>query len=193
MSNQVESAEGHNTSSANEDSTQIIEIDLANLSDIQKRSLLSVLGTFAAIIVYLLELGIFTGFMKNFIPSDYQILTDFVTNFIITFIPYLIVIFFMIEVFIAYQMLLNNKENLEFGAQIFDYTGLVLLAIVALFFISIVSIPSTPIVGSNHAINQTFPTIVELFLFLIIVFVLIELSLVPFYIRKKLGNQVTTK
>ena len=86
MSNQAESIENKGNSTPNTPSVEVVEIDLGNLSETQKVTLVSVLGSFTLQLIFLLNLGFVTDIFKNFIPSTYQILTDYVRDFLNTFV-----------------------------------------------------------------------------------------------------------
>ena len=73
--------------------TDIIEIDIDKLSDTQKLVLLSVPIVFLVQLFYLFNLKFFSDFFKGMIAGDYVLLPDYVKNFIVIFIPYLILIF----------------------------------------------------------------------------------------------------
>ena len=184
MSNQAESIENKGNSTPNNPSVEIVEIDLGKLSETQKLTLASVLGSFILQLIYLLNLGFVTDLFKNFIPSAYKDLTNYVRDFLMTFVVYFVVLFFVVALYIGYQILLNDKSNLYLGAQIFDYTVITALSFFALFFISIVIINPTPSI-----INETFPNLVELFLFLLMLALMVVIAMIPFYVETTLTKR----
>ena len=184
MSNQAESIENKGNSTPNSPSVEVVEIEIGNLSETQKLTLISVLGSFIVQLIFLFNLGFVTDIFKNFIPSTYQILTNYVRDFLNTFVIYLLVLFLVIEIYITYQVLLNDNNNIYLGAQIIDNTVIVALSFFALFFITIVTINPTPSI-----INETFPNLVELFLFLMMFTIMIVIELIPFYVSNMLTKR----
>ena len=136
-------------------------------------------------VVFLFSLNLFTSLFKGLIPISFRDVPDYVSAFLNTFVPYLLVIFITVALYIAYVILVQDPDYLKAGAQLFDYCGIGFIASFMLYFIAVVSLP--PFSGSS--VNAALPNSVEFFILLTTVLLAVEISLLPFEVYRYLTNQ----
>ena len=161
--------------STTEQEVEIIEIDLQNLTPIQKKLLLAVLGSFVVQIVYLLNMKIITDLLKIPITQSFQIVSDYVVEFLNTFVPYLLVIFLIVAIYVGYILLLDDKDYFKTGSDAFNLMAKIVALDFAFYFVSLIIL--APL--SSAGINPVYPNALELFIFffMILLSILIALSI----------------
>ena len=147
------------------ETTDVIEIDIENLSDTQKFVLLSVPVVFVVQLFFLLNLKVFTDFFKGMIVGDYVLIPDYVKNFIVIFTPYLLLVFVFFALYSAYVILINDLDYMKFLNKILFYLFVALFVVFILFFMSASTVD---------------PYTTELFLFLFMTIVMIIIEFLPF-------------
>lgn len=178
--------------SASEDASEptpeveVIEIDLQNLSPDQKKSLLVVLGSFVVQIIFLFNMKIITDFFKIPVATSFQIVSDYVVDFLNTFVLYLLVISLIVAIYVSYVLLVNDSDYLKVGLEAFDTIVKVLVLDFAFYFVSLVII--TPLNSIGQA-NPIYPNALELFIFIFMVLLLIAIPLSPFYVLDYLKRE----
>ena len=152
---------------------QEIVIEFGNLTGNQKTILFVTVLSFVVQILYLTNLQIVTGLFKPFIAQSYNIVADYIVQFLDTFTPYLVVVYFGILVVSVYEVLVNDHKDLGILAELFDYSAMGSIIFVVFFFIAIFSIPTLPP-------NAFYPNVVEFVLFLFVLFLSVTIALTPF-------------
>ena len=115
---------------------KIVEIDLGNLTDTQKLSLIMVLVAFVVQLIYLLNPNIISGILRPMITQQYQAIADYVTSFINTFVPYLVLVFIFFAFYSVYVLLLNDPDFMNLFYTIFKYFLIALFIDFILYFMS---------------------------------------------------------
>ena len=154
-----------------------IVIDVNNLTDDQKKLLLVTGLSFVFQKIYLFNLQIFTDLFKGFIVIQYNLAGAYIVSFIATLLPYLLIIFVFIDIYFAYLLLLNNHESMKSLSEIFTLITIILVIVIFMFFITVFSIPTFPP-------TAFYPTMVELVLFVIVVFFSLFILFLPFGVQK---------
>lgn len=172
---------------------ETVVIDLGQLSDKQKITLLSVLGTIVLQVVYLLNMKVITDLFKGPVADSYKIVSDYVIEFINTFIPYLILVFVFLAFYFSYIILLGDEDYLKVAARAFEYSLIILLGDFVLYVVALMTI--SPLTNNNFGQlvpNQAYPASIELFVFLFLLILSVVISLLPFYVNKYLSEKETT-
>lgn len=171
-----------NTSETNQQEQELV-IELGNLTEFQKDLLYVTLGSFVLQILYLFNLSVVTGLFKPFIALSYNEVGAYIVQFLNTFVPYLLVIFFGIALVSAYEILVYDQQDLKILGDVFDYSALGVIILIVLFFLAVFTIPTLPV-------TPFYPNLVELVLFLLVLFLMVTISMIPFafysyFIKKK--------
>lgn len=157
---------------------QIVEIDLSSLTDTQKISLITVLFAFLVQVVYLINLNIVSGIIKSMITQQYQALADYVTAFINSFVPYLLVVFIIFALYSVYVLLLDDPNFMKLFYQIFKYLLIALVVDFILFFMS-------------SSTGNPYTT--ELFTFFLMLLINLIIAFIPFGVYEFLKIRETKK
>ena len=156
---------------------QEIVVELGNLNENQKSFLILTLASFIVQILYLTNIQIITGLFKPFIALSYNPVADYIVEFFRPVSPFLIALYFGFMFFFMYVILLDEAEDLLSLAELFDYSLVGAIFFAVLFAISIFSIPTLPV-------TPFYPNIVELLLFLEVLFISLVIALAPYGLYK---------
>lgn len=163
------------------ESDEILEIDITNITGKQKKALLSVPVTLFLQIVFFFNLQSITNIFKGMIVNNgyaINLVADYVTQFVNTLVPYLLIIFLVLALYFSYIIIINNEEYFKILEQTFNYIVLGIVTDLVFLFISLGSLD---------------PTTIELFIFLFVVLLSIAISLVPFAIYGLLNKETKTE
>ncbi len=160
----------------------LVEIDLNNLTDTQKLVLVSIPIALVVQIIYLFNMHLITDFFKGMIVGiSYKPIADYVTSFLSTFVPYLVVIFLFFALYSVYLILVNDGEYLKLFNSVFFYLAIALVVDFILFYMSV-------------STQDAYTT--EFFLFLFVIIVMGLIAWLPFFLydvlEKRTNNSTST-
>jgi len=157
----------------NSNEEEIIEINLDNLHDYQKKALLSAVMSLALGILVLFNLTLITGFFKGFMRAPVNKVADYVADYLNTLVPYLVIILVFVFLYVIYLILVNGENIKQFNS-FFQWLTIAISLVIAFFFIT---------VSTNE------PVILELLIFVFMILLIIWISFIPISVLDFYGNK----